>query len=396
MPPPLPPSEQPPDPPSNKPDYRPPTAPTSLPPYGQHQPSDPPHSYQAAQSQDEHRENTNAGGNGKGTGPGVMSFGDHLDDLRARLILSILGIIPIFILALIVAKPTLGLLIRPVRAALLKAEQSPELLATNFLETFSIYVHVAVVLTVLVASPWILYQIWKFVSPGLYSQERRFVYVLLPLSSVLTVSGVLFLYAVILPVVLSFFINFGTGVGTFTVPTAPRPAGISLPVIPALDADPVTAAPGEMWINRPMRQLRLAVPTASGEVEILGTQLTVGSGVEQQYRISEYTKTFLNMALGFALGFQTPVVVLLLGWAGLMQRSWIVKSRKYIIIGCALASALLTPADPMSMLLLAIPLYGLFELGGLLLVLLPADRVAGKRDSETHTNTTEPDGDADD
>lgn len=319
-----------------------------------------------------------------------MSFGDHLEDLRRRLILSILGIIPVFILALAIAKPTLGLLIQPVRVALLKADQSPELLATNFLETFGIYVHVAIVLTVLVASPWILYQLWKFVSPGLYAQERRFVYVLLPLSSVLTATGVVFLYAVILPVVLSFFIDFGTGVGTYRVPTAPRPAGLHLPVVPSLDADPQGAEPGEMWINRPLRQLRLAVPRADGTLEILGTQLTTASGVEQQYRISEYTKTFLNMALGFALGFQTPVVVLLLGWAGLMQRSWLVRSRRYIILGCALASALLTPADPMSMLLLAVPLYGLFELGGLLLILLPADRVAGTSDART-----EPDGDAD-
>ena len=318
----------------------------------------------------------------------AMSFGDHLEDLRRRLVLALFGIVPVFVLSLIIAKWTLGILIQPVRSALLAASQSPELLATNFLETFGIYVHVAVVLTVLVGSPWILYQLWKFVSPGLYSQERRFVYVLLPMSSLLTLSGVVFLYAVILPVVLTFFIEFGTGVGKVEHPVGPRPAGVVLPVIPTLAVDPDDAKAGEMWINSELRQVRVAIAKPSGKIEVLGSQLTAGTGIEQQYRISEYTKTFLNMALGFAIGFQTPVVVLLLGWAGLMDRVWLVKYRKYIAMGCMLASALLTPADPMSMLLLAIPLYGLFELGGLLLVLLPAHRVAG--------TTPEPDGEADD
>ncbi len=317
-----------------------------------------------------------------------MSFGDHLEDLRRRLVLALLGIVPVFILSLILARWILGILIRPVRTALLAANQSPELLATNFLETFGIYIHVAVVLTVLVGSPWVLYQLWKFVSPGLYSQERRFVYVLLPMSSVLTLSGVVFLYAVILPVVLTFFIEFGTGVGTVENPVGPRPAGVVLPMIPTLAVDPDDAKAGEMWINRELRQVRVAVAKPSGKIEVLGSQLTAGTGIEQQYRISEYTKTFLNMALGFAMGFQTPVVVLLLGWAGLLERAWLVKYRRYIIMGCLLASALLTPADPMSMLLLAVPLFGLFELGGLLLVLLPAHRVAG--------TAPEPDGEADD
>jgi len=319
--------------------------------------------------------------------PVVMSFGDHLEDLRRRIMLAILGIIPIFVLALVVSKPLLGVLIRPVREALLAADQSPELLATNFLETFGIYVHLAIVLTIIIGSPWILYQIWKFVSPGLYSQERRFVYVLLPLSAVLTTLGILFLYFVIFPVVLAFFIKFGTGVGRIEAPVAPLPAGIVLPELPVLQADPTEPEAGQIWINRPMRQLRIAFTASSGKVEVLGSQLTAATGIEQQYRISEYTKSFLNLALGFAIGFQTPVVVLLLGWAGLFERAWLIKYRKYVILGCALISMLITPADPVSMILLAIPLYGLFELGGLLLILLPADRIAGR--------AREPDGEAD-
>ncbi len=312
----------------------------------------------------------------------VMPLGDHLEELRKRLILGLGGAIPVFVLALVFAKDLMGILILPVQRALIAANQTPVMLATNFLETFGIYMHLAIVVTVLISSPWILFQLWQFVRPGLYSAERRFVYVLLPLSTVLTAVGVAFLYFAILPVILAFFIQFGAGIGADRAPKADVPPGIELPTVPMLQADPSAPESGQMWVLPELRQLRIAVPSKSG-VEILGISLSAATGIEQQYRISEYMKTFLNMTLGFALGFQTPVVVLLLGWAGLIDRRLLSRYRKQVMMACAVASAVLTPADPGSMILLAVPLYLLFELGGVLLWLLPADRVAGpERDRE--------------
>ncbi len=100
--------------------------------------------------------------------------------------------------------------------------------------------------------------------------------------------------------------------------------------------------------------------------------MTRGAGISQQYKISEYIRTLLNMGLAFGIGFQTPVVVLLLGWAGIVTRQTLAKYRRHAVGACALAGALLTPADPLSMVLLAIPLYLLFELGMLLLRVWPA------------------------
>lgn len=312
----------------------------------------------------------------------IMPLGDHLEDLRRRIILGLGGAIPIFILALVFARDLIALLIQPVRTALLNADQTPVMLATNFIETFSIYMHVALVATVLVASPWLLYHLWMFVRPGLYRSERRFVYVLIPLSTILMIGGVLFLYTTILPVVLDFFVRFGAGIGAQEAPVAPLPDGATLPTMPVLAADPADPAPGQMWVLDQLRQLRVAVAAADGSVHVLGVPLTASTGIEQQYRISEYIRTFLNMTLGFAIGFQTPVVVLLLGWSGIIDRSLLRTYRKQVIMVCAIASAFLTPADPWSMILLAIPLYGLFELGGLLLWLLPAERVAGPREAD--------------
>ncbi|MEN0020520.1 MAG: twin-arginine translocase subunit TatC [Planctomycetota bacterium] len=320
----------------------------------------------------------------------IMPLGDHLEELRKRIILSLLGLVPIFIVSLIAAKPLLGFVVQPVRKALLAADQPPQMLATNFVETFAIYFYLAFVLTVIVGSPWLLYQLWRFVSPGLYLRERRFVYFLIPLSSVLTISGVAFLYFAMLPIVLSFFIGFGTGIADPPARTAPAPEGMVFPQMPVLDADPESPEPGAMWFNTRDKSLRIAVPDDNGGVkEVLGTQFQRRAVIAQQYRISEYTKSFLTMTLGFSIGFQTPVVVLLLGWVGIVKRSVLARFRKQIAMGSLVLSALLTPADPFSMILLAVPLYLLFELGSLLLWLFPASRIAG--DDNTGR---EPDGEA--
>ena len=307
----------------------------------------------------------------------VMPFGDHLEDLRRRLILGLLGLVPIAIVAFLSGRVLLEILIGPVQRALLESGLPATLQATGPLEVFATYMRVSMIAALLVGSPWLIYQAWKFVAPGLYSGERRFVHVLVPLSTLLMVTGVAFLYFVIFPIVLSFFIGFGSTLGAPRAETAPPPPGVVLPEIPVLEADPPTPAVGAQWINHGLMQQRVCVGYEEGEPVIAGTPLARSAGVVQQYRVSEYIKLFLSLALAFAIGFQTPVVVLLLGWSGLITPKTLRKYRKHVILGCAIAGAVLTPADPVSMVLLAIPLYLLFELGMVLLILMPASRVAG-------------------
>jgi len=305
-----------------------------------------------------------------------MPFGDHLEELRRRVILGLLGLVPVFVFGLAIGRQVLSLLIDPVQRELLEAGLPAVLMATSPLETFASYVRVAVVIMLLGGSPWALYQLWRFVAPGLYANERRFVHVLIPLSSGLTTAGIVFLYFVILPVVLAFFIRFGSTLGERVVPTAPVPEGVELGSLPLLERDPPDPGIGQTWVNTSNMQLRVVVDGPGGP-RVVGAELTGGTGIVQQYRISEYVKLFLSLALAFSLGFQMPVVVLLLGWADLVTPAQLARYRKYAIIGCVIASAFLTPADPLSMMLLAGPLYLLYELGGLLLRLLPASRLAG-------------------
>ncbi len=305
----------------------------------------------------------------------TMSFGDHLEELRKRLIWSILGIVPIFIVSFSFGRPILNVLIEPAREQLRAGGQPTTLLATAPFETFGSVVHVAVILTVLIGSPWILYQLWLFVAPGLYSSERKFFYRLGPLSTLLTLSSIAFLYWVILPVILAFFITFGSSIGQSHVNTFPLPEGVTLGTVPVLAGDPPASelAVGSEWFNTQLLQRRLCYAIDSeGVPKIVGSEMTRGAGISQQYKISEYIRTLLNMGLAFGIGFQTPVVVLLLGWAGIVTRQTLAKYRRHAVGACALAGALLTPADPLSMVLLAIPLYLLFELGMLLLRVWPA------------------------
>jgi sec-independent protein translocase protein TatC len=116
-------------------------------------------------------------------------------------------------------------------------------------------------------------------------------------------------------------------------------------------------------------------------------------GAVSELRISEYIKLLLSMTLAFAAAFQAPVVVLLLGWSGIINQQVLAKFRRHAILVCAIAAAMLTPGDPASMILMLIPLYLLYELGGLLLRWFPASRVAGKRpkDDDTTGPEEEPD-----
>lgn len=306
-----------------------------------------------------------------------MPFGDHLEELRKRLIFSILGVLPILIVAVTFSRKLLGLVIDPVEQALRNANLNAQLIQTSPVETFMTALKLAVVVTILVGSPWILFQAWLFIVPGLHRNERRFVYILLPLSAMLTTSAIVFLYNLLLPIVLAFFIAFGTSVSGPEIITAPVTKGTIFPAVPSLTADPETVAPGQLWYNNDRKELRLAVPGAEeGSVEVLAAPMTKSTGILQQYRVAEYTKMFLSLALAFSLGFQTPVVVLLLGWVGIIEPTNLLKFRKQVAMGCVVAGAILTPADPLSMLLLAGPLYILFEFGVILHRILPAERVS--------------------
>lgn len=313
-----------------------------------------------------------------------MPLGDHLEELRKRLIWALLGLVPFLVISIAIGRWVLEFLTVPVRRALAQAGLPPVLQATSPVEVFSAYMKVVLLLMILGGSWWILIQLWRFVSPGLYMSERRFVYILVPMSFTLTVAGVAFMYYAMLPVVLGFFINFGSTLGAEDQLTAARVVQVApevmdaMPRVPVLEGDPAEPEVGQTWINSVLLQQRVCVEVKpSGERVIMGLPMQLSAGVMQQYRLTEYIKLVLTFALGFAIGFQMPVVVLLLGWAGIIDHKSLAGYRRYIAMGCLVVGAVLTPADPISMMLLGGPLYLLFEFGMILQRLMPASKVAG-------------------
>lgn len=307
-----------------------------------------------------------------------MTLGEHLDELRKRLIWALVGLLPLVVIAFYFGDQLLQYILEPARRALAASDQ-PDMVAIGPLETFSAYMRVSFITAIVVGAPWIFYQAWRFVAPGLHAHEKRFVYFLIPLSGILTASGVAFLFKVVLPLVLTFLIAFGTGVGQRPIPTQPLPEGITLPSLPLLEVDPDAPKPGDVWINTKLHRVRLCLAEREGKPQVLSIDLYSEGGIRQQYRVGEVLSLMLTLIAAFAGAFQAPLIVLLLGWAGVVDRVFLAKYRRHATFACVVIAAAVMPGDPASMIAMAVPLIVLYELGGVLLWLFPARRVAGKK-----------------
>ncbi len=311
-----------------------------------------------------------------------MSFGDHLEDLRKRVLLALIGLVPLIVVGFLIGGPLLEFLARPVIEAMREAGEPSGLLATGPLESFISYIKVSIGVALLLGLPWMLYQLWLFVSPGLYSNERRFVYFLIPLSFLLTLVSATFLYKVLLPISLYFLILFGSNIAKSPVDTAELPPDITVAMLndnamPVLDKDPPLAdlQPGAQWLNTQRNEIRIYL----GEETVRVIRLRSDGLIAQEYRIGEYISLIFSLGIVFAIAFQLPVVMLLLSWVDLLKPGTITPYRRYVIFGCAVLGMFLTPQDPWSMILLGSALYMLFEFGILLMKYVPASLVAGKK-----------------
>tara|TARA_B100000959_G_scaffold279488_1_gene339716 strand:+ start:203 stop:940 length:738 start_codon:yes stop_codon:yes gene_type:complete len=235
---------------------------------------------------------------------------------------------------------------------------------------------------ILTAGPWILFQLWKFVSPGLHLHERRFVYFLIPFSTLLGALGLLLMYFFMLPVILDFMVSLAGHV-EFHTTSISIGESISDITFPVLDANPENAAVGDAWIKMPEGVLNVAVASGDGTaLKSLTVPMSHGSLISQQFQLSTYLSFVIMLMFSIAVAFQLPMVMLLLGWLGVAKASWLRKNRRYALLILAVLSAFITPQDIISMLMMLVPLYLLYELGIQLIVWVPTSRVAGKTDKD--------------
>ena len=228
---------------------------------------------------------------------------DHLVELRTRLVRCVFALALAFAVCLYFADPILGFLVKPLKDAFPPGEG--QLIFTRLYEVFFVELKVSLFAAFCVAFPIIANQLWAFVAPGLYAKEKRAFLPFLLATPILFGLGASLAYFVVMPTAFRWFLGFEGEAGGLTIQ---------------------------------------ALPAAN-----------------------EYLDLVMRFILAFGISFLLPVLLLLLHRAGIVTRAQLVGARRYVIVGVVTLAAIVTPPDPGSQLLLAIPLLLLFE-GSLLLM----------------------------
>ena len=304
-----------------------------------------------------------------------MSFGEHLEELRWRLILGLGGYAVAFIFCLSVVREwVFQFLCRPLLDVMAQYDLNPMLFDRTGSDTFSTYLKLSAIAATVIASPWLIYQVWMFIAAGLYPHERKTVTKFVPLFTLLLFAGVAFAYYVVLPMTLQFLIYFTTSI---KLPDDYKPLPTTqaivstMPIVPMLDGDPPMPIPeGALWFNRTQSKLKMSLDSKIRVVQYASENL-----VTPQIELDEYTDMLLMLVLTFGLSFQTPLVVMLLVRVGIADLDELKGLRRIVYFVLVIVAAVITPGDVFTATVaLVFPLIGLYELG--LILARPPKRAA--------------------
>jgi len=230
------------------------------------------------------------------------SFVGHLTELRSRLVKSIIYLSFFFVICYFFAENIYGFLVEPYAEAVKDDEVNRRLIFTALHETFITYLKVAFFAAMFISSPIILTQIWKFIAPGLYKNEKRALLPYLIATPTLFLLGGMLVYYLVMPLMIKFFLSFET----------------------------------------------------SAQINSLAIQL--------EPKVNEYLSLIMRLIFAFGISFQLPVLLSLLARVGFVDSEYLKKRRKYVIIIIFVVAAILTPPDPITQIGLGIPLLILYEL----------------------------------
>lgn len=242
---------------------------------------------------------------------------DHLVELRGRLVRCVIALTIGFGIGLYFADDIYGFLVRPLEAAFPPGEG--RLIYTQLYEAFFVELKVALFAGFCLTFPIIANQLWAFVAPGLYVKEKKAFLPFLFATPILFLAGASLAYYVVMPTAFRWFIGFEGVTG-----------GIPLEALPAA---------------------------------------------------GEYLALVMQFILAFGISFLLPILLLLLNRAGIVSRAQLAGARRYVIVGIVAVAAIITPPDPGSQLLLAIPLLILFE-GSMLIMRFSEKRAKVEAEDE--------------
>lgn len=218
----------------------------------------------------------------------------HLIELRTRLLHTVIFILVVFCSLFYFANDIYYIISSPLQKLL---PASTSMIATDVISPFLTPLKLTFFAAILVSIPFILYQIWAFIAPGLYRHEKRLAMPLLASSVVLFYAGMAFAYFIVFPMLFGFV----TGIGLH--------------------------------------------------------------GVATMTDIAKYLDFVLQLFFAFGFAFEIPIATILLIHAGVITPDGLIAKRPYIIVGCFVIGMLLTPPDVFSQILLAVPMWMLFEVG---------------------------------
>ncbi|MBT5574618.1 MAG: twin-arginine translocase subunit TatC [Alphaproteobacteria bacterium] len=240
---------------------------------------------------------------------GSMSLIEHLTELRNRIGIVLIAFIILFFLCFIrpfgegsfnAADFVYFWLQAPLADIL--AERGGRMIFTGLHEGFFTQVKVAFFISISITFPLILLQVWRFVAPGLYKNERSAFVPFFMATPILFVMGAAMVYYLVIPLAWDFFLSFEMVGGEGTLP------------------------------------------------------------IEVEPRISEYLSLVMRLMFAFGVSFELPVILLLLTKAGIVTASGLARNRKYAILIAFVAAAILTPPDVISQIMLAVPVIVLYEM----------------------------------
>ena len=229
-------------------------------------------------------------------------FISHLVELRQRLINSLIFLAILFIVCYYFSEYIYGFLVDPYAQAVKDDGIERRLIFTALQETFLTYLKVSFFAAFFITSPYILIQVWKFIAPGLYDNEKSAIIPYLIATPILFLLGGMIVYYLIMPLAIKFFLSFeSSGINT------------NLPI-------------------------------------------------QLEAKVNEYLSLIMKLIFAFGLSFQLPVALSLLARVGAIDSKFLKERRKYVVVIIFAAAALLTPPDPITQIGLAIPLLILYEL----------------------------------
>lgn len=289
-----------------------------------------------------------------------MTIGEHLEELRRRLILGLIGLGVAVLGCMLIGERIIVIFCAPLITALQERGINAQLYYNEVAGAFMTYLKVCLIAALAVAGPWIVYQLWLFVAAGLYPHERKTITRYIPLSLTLLVSGMVFVYFVVLPVTVGVLIDFGSGI---PMPRAEKIATTAPSTQPTqvarYDGDPAHPIDGEIWLNTHDRQLKIYL---AGEVRniVFGPRNLVAPLIT----LSSYIDLVITSMVMFGLCFQLPLVMLALAKVNIVNPATFRKSRRIVYFILAVVAAFVAPGDVvMSMMMLLVPLLVLYEMG---------------------------------